>query len=151
MDNADYLGQKYLMKESAVWRIHADPDQAHFLIQIRRQYQGWAEIMHCLQKSAKIWKFNEYLLMLLSESHISLTFQWYSYMTFTPPHQQIFIELSIFGDFFQWLCKQVKNIRFDVLNNHFCKPTVFVSFEKGILVTTVPHTVPKVIVFPRYM
>ena len=35
-----------------------------------------------------------------SESHtyISLTMQWY--MTFPPPHQQIFIETSIFADFF---------------------------------------------------
>ena len=34
----------------------------------------------------------------LNESHISLTFQWY--MTFTPPHKQIFIEILIFTDFF---------------------------------------------------
>ena len=34
-----------------------------------------------------------------SESHLSLTFQWYI-MTFTPPHQQIFIEISIFTHFF---------------------------------------------------
>ena len=44
----------------------------------------------------KNWNFNEYLLM--GWSHISLKCQ--RCMTFTPPHQQIFIDNSIFADFF---------------------------------------------------
>ena len=37
------------------------------------------------------FNFHEYLLLGRSESHISLTF---------PPHQQIFMEIAIFAEFF---------------------------------------------------
>ena len=46
----------------------------------------------------KLKIFNDYLLMGWSESHISLKYQ--RYMTFTPSHQQIFIEFPILTDFF---------------------------------------------------
>ena len=54
--------------------------------------------VHSTVFTCENWKLNEYLLMGCSDNHILLTFQWF--MTFTPPNQQTFIELSIFADFF---------------------------------------------------
>ena len=48
----------------------------------------------CSNFSTMLEKIGEYLLMGWSESYISLNCQ--RYMTFTPPHQRIFIEISIF-------------------------------------------------------
>ena len=56
-----------------------------------------SQLLYTARKPQKL-KYNEYFLMGWSESHISLTFQWN--MTFTSPHQQIFIEIEIFANFF---------------------------------------------------
>ena len=58
--------------------------------------------VHSTVFTCENWKLNEYLLMGCSDNHILLTFQWV--MPFTPPNQQIFIELSIFADFFSARC-----------------------------------------------
>ena len=50
-----------------------------------------------LEKEEKNWAFNEYLLMWWSESHFSLTFEWK--LTYTPPHKQIFNEISVYQVF----------------------------------------------------
>ena len=55
-----------------------------------------------LEKFSEHLNFNGYLLMGWSESHISLNCQ--RHMAFTLPHQQIFIEFSIFADIFLTLC-----------------------------------------------
>ena len=59
-----------------------------------------AKILRYVQGQKKIEEngnFNEYLLMGWSKTHISLKQR---YMGFTPPYEEIFIEISIFADFF---------------------------------------------------
>ena len=51
-----------------------------------------------IEKICENLNFNEYMWRGRSESHTSLKCQ--QYRTFTPPHQEIFIEFSIFADFF---------------------------------------------------
>ena len=52
---------------------------------------------YTVRKKPKNWAFNEFLLMWWSESHFSLTFEWK--LTYTPPHKQIFNEISVYQVF----------------------------------------------------
>ena len=52
---------------------------------------------YTVRKKPKNWAFNEYLLMWWSESNFSLTFEWK--LTYTPPHKQIFNEISVYQVF----------------------------------------------------